>query len=136
RRSDRGADPPSDRSADGCDHRAARRYPRRAPHHAAHRCPETRSTEYEVSARGGVLMVTTAVMGAGSWGTAFSLVLGDAGHEVRLWGRRQELCDEINASHQNPDYLPGVMLGENVVASHDEEWVLRDAEIVVLAVPS
>lgn len=81
-------------------------------------------------------MVTTAVMGAGSWGTAFSLVLADAGHEVRLWGRRQELCDEINASHQNPDYLPGVVLGENVVASHDEQWVLRDAEIVVLAVPS
>jgi len=81
-------------------------------------------------------MVTTAVMGAGSWGTAFSLVLADAGHDVRLWGRRDELCAEINATRQNPDYLPGVTLGPSVVATHDQRWALRDAEIVVLAMPS
>ena len=81
-------------------------------------------------------MVTTAVMGAGSWGTAFSIVVADAGNEVRLWGRREELCEAINRTHENPDYLPGIQLPETVVASHDEAEILRDAQVVVLAVPS
>ncbi len=81
-------------------------------------------------------MTHVAVMGAGSWGTAFSLVLADAGREVRLWGRRAELCERITATHQNPDYLPGVLLPDTVVASHDPRVVLADAEVVVLALPS
>ena len=42
-------------------------------------------------------MTKVAVFGAGSWGTAFSLVLADAGNEVTLWARRQELSDAINS---------------------------------------
>ena len=30
-----------------------------------------------------------AVLGAGSWGTAFAKVLADAGGEVTLWARRE-----------------------------------------------
>ena len=41
-------------------------------------------------------MSTIAVFGAGSWGTAFSLVLADAGNDVTLWARREEVCDTIN----------------------------------------
>lgn len=81
-------------------------------------------------------MARTAVMGAGSWGTAFALVLADAGNDVRLWGRRAELCDAINATHENADYLPGIALPETVRATHDPREALADAEVVVLAVPS
>ncbi len=81
-------------------------------------------------------MTHVAVMGAGSWGTAFSLVLADAGREVRLWGRRSELCERVTATHQNPDYLPGVVLPDVVTASHDPRFVLTGAEAVVLALPS
>ncbi len=77
-----------------------------------------------------------AVFGAGSWGTAFSLVLVDAGNVVTLWGRREELCDAITSSHENPEYLPGVRLPESLRASHDPEQVLEGADIVVLALPS
>ncbi len=77
-----------------------------------------------------------AVMGAGSWGTAFSLVLADAGNEVRLWGRRAELCDAINATQENPEYLPGVVLPGSVTADPDPAKVLDGADVVVLAVPS
>ena len=51
-----------------------------------------------------------AVFSAGSWGTAFSIVLADAGNDVTLWARRQELADAINQSHENPDYQPGIQL--------------------------
>jgi glycerol-3-phosphate dehydrogenase (NAD(P)+) len=81
-------------------------------------------------------MAQIAVMGAGSWGTAFALVLADAGNDVRLWGRRPELCDAINATHENADYLAGVVLPDAVSATSDAHEALRGAEVVVLAVPS
>jgi glycerol-3-phosphate dehydrogenase (NAD(P)+) len=77
-----------------------------------------------------------AVMGAGSWGTAFSLVLADAGNEVRLWGRRTELCSTINAKRENPEYLPDIEIPDAVTASHDHEAVLDGAAAVVFAVPA
>jgi glycerol-3-phosphate dehydrogenase (NAD(P)+) len=77
-----------------------------------------------------------AVFGAGSWGTAFSLVLADAGNQVVMWARRQALADTINASNENPDYLPGIELPEAISATHDPGYALRGAELVVLAVPS
>lgn len=81
-------------------------------------------------------MAVTTVMGAGSWGTAFALVLADAGNEVRLWGRRPELCDAINADHENPDYLPGITLPDTIRATSDPADALEGADVVVLAVPS
>ena len=81
-------------------------------------------------------MAQIAVMGAGSWGTAFALVLADAGNDVRLWGRRPELCAAINATHQNADYLEGVVLPDAVSATPDAHEALAGAEVVVLAVPS
>lgn len=81
-------------------------------------------------------MAKTAVMGAGSWGTAFALVLADAGNDVCLWGRREELCETINTKHENTEYLPGIELPDAVTATPDPAKALEGAEIVVLAVPS
>lgn len=81
-------------------------------------------------------MAQIAVMGAGSWGTAFALVLADAGNDVRLWGRRPELCDAINATHENSEYLPGIELPDAISATPHPAEALAGAEIVVLAVPS
>ena len=81
-------------------------------------------------------MTRVAVLGAGSWGTAFSMVLADAGQDVVLWGRRPELCEAINASHENSDYLPGIELPPAVWATPDPAVALDQAGVVVLAVPS
>jgi glycerol-3-phosphate dehydrogenase (NAD(P)+) len=79
---------------------------------------------------------TVAVMGGGSWGTSFSLVLADAGNKVRLWGRPTELCDAINATRENADYLPGIEIPAAVTASHDHAAVLDGADAVAFAVPA
>lgn len=76
-----------------------------------------------------------AVFGAGSWGTAFSTILAGGGNDVRIWGRRQEVVDQINAG-VNEDYLPQTRLSQRISASTDPEEVVGDAEIVVLSVPS
>jgi glycerol-3-phosphate dehydrogenase (NAD(P)+) len=81
-------------------------------------------------------MTQVSVLGAGSWGTAFSVVLADAGNDVTLWARREEVCETINHRRENTDYLPGVELPPTVTATHDTEKALAAAEVVVFAVPS
>jgi glycerol-3-phosphate dehydrogenase (NAD(P)+) len=75
-------------------------------------------------------------MGAGSWGTAFALVLADAGCDVTLWSRRADLAQAICREHRNPDYLPDVELPAAVQATSDAAHALHGADLVVLAVPS
>src|SRR4249919_2431129 len=81
-------------------------------------------------------MSKIAVFGSGSWGTAFSLVLADAGNDVTMWARREELCAQINEKRENTDYLPGIELPTTIGATHDPERALAGASTVVLAVPS
>lgn len=81
-------------------------------------------------------MSEVAVMGCGSWGTAFALVLADAGCSVRMWGRSEAVTAEITGSHRNGGYLGELELPESLVASTDPAQALKGAEIVVLAVPS
>jgi len=77
-----------------------------------------------------------AVYGTGSWGTAFAVVLADAGCEVTLWGRRAEVAEAVNTTRTNPDYLPGVTLPDAVRATTDPAEAAAGAEFTVLAVPS
>ncbi|ASA95676.1 MULTISPECIES: NAD(P)H-dependent glycerol-3-phosphate dehydrogenase [Anoxybacillus] len=77
-----------------------------------------------------------AVLGAGSWGTALAIVLADNGHDVRLWGQRQEQIDEINEKHMNEKYLPNIHLPEAIVGYVDLAKALEGVETVVLAVPT
>ncbi|UTT67029.1 NAD(P)-dependent glycerol-3-phosphate dehydrogenase [Janibacter sp. CX7] len=76
-----------------------------------------------------------AVFGAGSWGTAFASILADGGNDVRVWGRRPELVEQLNRG-VNDDYLPGVQLPGGIGASTDPAEVTEGAEIVILSVPS
>ncbi len=77
-----------------------------------------------------------AVLGAGSWGTAYAKVLADAGTEVTICARREKVAAAIREDRVNPDYLPSVRLPERITATVDPQEALRDADLVVLAVPS
>ncbi|HET6938792.1 MAG TPA: NAD(P)H-dependent glycerol-3-phosphate dehydrogenase [Nocardioides sp.] len=81
-------------------------------------------------------MKKVAVFGAGSWGTAFSIVLADAGNDVTIWARREEVAEAINEEHENPEYHPGIELPRTISATHDIEKAAHGADIVVLAAPS
>ncbi len=77
-----------------------------------------------------------AVLGGGSWGTTFGKVLADAGTPATLWARRPGVAEAISATHENPDYLPGVVLPPGLSATADPGQALEGADLVVLAVPS
>jgi glycerol-3-phosphate dehydrogenase (NAD(P)+) len=81
-------------------------------------------------------MTRIAVFGTGSWGTTFAAVLADTGCEVRMWGRRAELVEQINDSHVNGDYLPDLVLPGAICATTDPQEAVDGVDIVVLAVPS
>lgn len=80
-------------------------------------------------------MKNVAVLGAGSWGTALSIVLADNGHNVRLWSYRKDQVDEINETRQNKRYLD-VVLPDSIRAYHDIEEAVAGAEAIVIVVPS
>ncbi len=77
-----------------------------------------------------------AVLGAGSWGTAFAKILADAGTDVMLWARRPALAAALREYHHNPEYLPGRRLPEAVSATSDAATAIDGADVVVLALPS
>ncbi|AEM81645.1 MULTISPECIES: NAD(P)H-dependent glycerol-3-phosphate dehydrogenase [Streptomyces] len=81
-------------------------------------------------------MTRCAVFGTGSWGTAFAMVLADAGCEVTLWGRRPGVVEAINTGRTNPDYFPGVRLPDGVRATTDPAEAAAGAEFTVFSVPS
>jgi glycerol-3-phosphate dehydrogenase (NAD(P)+) len=80
--------------------------------------------------------VKATVLGAGSWGTTFAQVLWDAGTPTVLWARDAVIVDAINASHENPRYLPEISLPPALTATTDPAAALDGADLVVFAVPA
>ena len=74
------------------------------------------------------------VVGSGGWGTALALVLLENGHQVSMWCRRAEKCQEMQESRENP-VLPGVKLPQALTLTCDLN-VLPQSQVVVLATPS
>lgn len=78
----------------------------------------------------------TIVLGAGSWGTAFSRHLANCGHQVLLWGRREEFMDKLANRRENEEYLSGVRIPEEVEFTSDLRSLEKEGEAVFIAVPS
>jgi glycerol-3-phosphate dehydrogenase (NAD(P)+) len=74
-----------------------------------------------------------AVLGAGAWGTAISLILC-ARHDVRLWGRDAALVDALRSDRANRRYLPGFTLPAALDVTGDLRRALNGAEIALAAV--
>lgn len=81
-------------------------------------------------------MSRVAVMGSGSWGTAFAMILADAGGEVTLWSRDPNTAAEINEHGTNQRYHDGIALPSGIHATSDAAEALDGVPLVVLAVPA
>ncbi len=82
-------------------------------------------------------MSEIAVIGAGAWGTALSIVLGrKRTHGVRLWAYEREVCDSISKSGVNELFLPGHPIPETITATNSMQEALEGAELVVSVMPS
>ena len=72
-------------------------------------------------------VVKIAVLGGGAWGTALSLAMLRAGNEPLLWARDPHTVDAVNRRHENPRYLPGIRLDDELMATTDLAAALTDA---------
>ena len=81
-------------------------------------------------------MSKVTVIGAGAWGTTLAQVLSDAGNQVLLWARNQEVVSEINSNHTNNKYLSGIQLPENVTATSDIKAAFEFSDLYILAIPT
>ena len=81
-------------------------------------------------------MIKIAVIGAGSWGTTLSVLLGEKGFDVKLWARREELANEIEIKRENMQYLPGIKIPSNVIAGNSLKNVVDGGDMIIISVPS
>ncbi|MDD4123814.1 MAG: NAD(P)H-dependent glycerol-3-phosphate dehydrogenase, partial [Bacilli bacterium] len=77
-----------------------------------------------------------SIIGSGSWGTALANVAADNFHDVLIYGREQDIVNEINNNHTNNYYLPNALINTKVVATTNLKSAVEDKDIIVLAVPS
>lgn len=81
-------------------------------------------------------MSKITVFGAGAWGSTMAQVLCDAGNDVLLWGRNQEVIGEINNFHTNKKYLSSHVLPAELKATSDLDQAFAFSQNYVLAIPS
>ena len=81
-------------------------------------------------------MSTISVVGGGSFGTVIANIIALNGHNVRFWMRSEEMVNEVNATHENSQYLPGYKLNNRVVATENMATAVGDSEVIFVAVPS
>jgi glycerol-3-phosphate dehydrogenase (NAD(P)+) len=82
-------------------------------------------------------MSEIAIIGAGAWGTALSIVLGRKGtHAVRLWAHEKEVCETLLHERVNKNFLPGCPIPEAVHPTTSLKEAILEAKIVVSVMPS
>ena len=81
-------------------------------------------------------MANAGVLGAGSWGTALSVLLHDNGHQVTVWSIDENEVKMLKEKREHELKLPGVKLAEDMVITGDMEEAIRGKDFLVLAVPS
>lgn len=80
--------------------------------------------------------IKVGILGAGSWGTTVAALIAKNTVPALLWARNKKTADEINTKHTNERYLPGAKLPKQLLATDDIEQVVKDADIILMVVPS
>lgn len=81
-------------------------------------------------------MAKVTVLGAGSWALGLSILLYDNGHDVTVWSAVPEEIEILKRDHENPKYLPGIIIPESIVLTSDLEEAVADRDVIVCAVAS
>lgn len=76
------------------------------------------------------------VLGAGTWGTTLANLIAEKGYNVNLWVKRDDLCQKIQKTKENPDYLPGIKLSKNIQPTTSIEDAVKDKAFIICVIPS
>ena len=78
---------------------------------------------------------TTAILGAGGWGTALAVLWAKGGNAVTLWGNNAERAERLRETRENSEYLPGIQIPESIAVT-SEIADCTGAELIVFVTPS
>ena len=81
-------------------------------------------------------MANVGIMGAGSWGTALSVLLSDNGHQVTVWSIDEKEVEMLSAKREHESKLPGVKIPEDMTITGNLAEAIQGKDFLVLAVPS
>lgn len=81
-------------------------------------------------------MKRIGVIGAGSWGTALAILLGNKGYEVVLWSKVEAEINLLKKHREHIDRLPGVKLPDNISLTTDLGNACENKDLLVMAVAS
>ena len=81
-------------------------------------------------------MIKVAVLGAGSWGTALSILLHHNGSEVTIWSFDKNEINMIQKKREQLEKLPGIKIPEEIIATCDLKEAICGKDFIVMAVPS
>jgi glycerol-3-phosphate dehydrogenase (NAD(P)+) len=81
------------------------------------------------------MRIKAAILGGGSWGTTVASLVARNVPAI-LWARASETVDEVNTKRSNERYLPGARLTQSLRATTSIEEAVRDADVVIMGVPS
>ncbi len=76
------------------------------------------------------------VLGAGGWGTTLALVLSDNAHDVTLWSFDEKDAENIRRHRENPAFLPGIHIPEQIEITTDLRAAALNRDMLVAAIPS
>lgn len=76
------------------------------------------------------------ILGAGSWGIALSVLLSGNGHDVTVWSIDANEIDMLNTYREHKTKLAGVIVDDSVKFTTDVELACKDAQMLVMVVPS
>lgn len=79
---------------------------------------------------------TIGVIGAGSWGTALSLLLARKGYSIDLWVYEEELCRLLKETRENKLFLPGFTLPDSIRPTNSIEEAVAGKSVLLLVAPT
>ena len=81
--------------------------------------------------------MTFGILGSGSWGTAIAKILTDNGNKIHWWNRSAAAIEQFKLRGHNPQYLQSARFDiTKLVLSCDAEEVIRNADVVIIVIPS
>jgi glycerol-3-phosphate dehydrogenase (NAD(P)+) len=80
--------------------------------------------------------MSVGVLGGGAFGTAMAQLMGRNNYKVKMWVRKPSTRESINERHENPVYLKGFTLSENITAKATVQEAVEGASLVIVAVPT
>lgn len=81
-------------------------------------------------------MSKVTFLGGGSFGTALAVLLAEKNNCVSIYDRDIDVVNEINNKRTNEKYLKDLKIPQGVTAFNNIDDAIKDAEYIVLSVPS